>query len=248
MTPVLFCDADVTPDYGTRLNDFLGNNEAAKKKLKRMAETVTASFTTLSSNLTAYAEALQQLSDLQGVVPEGSAHAMIYGSVSHTMNKWAALEQGMGEAVNEFLNSFFKYRYNEMNAFKELLAERDRMLAAYQKAESRLSAKKDKLWQQGDVSKWELVNEVTCHIPEMMGNRQLALPQMLPKETQEVEKLKNIYAYYNNQLHEEFDRVMKYNARVESTHFGEMASTLDQKLIVFSQEWRELLGKLSVLQ
>ena len=122
---MLFCDADVSPDFGTRLNDFLGNNEAAKKKLKRMAETVTTSFGTLSGHLTAYAEALQQLSDLQRVVPEGSAHSMIYASVSQTINKWAALEQGMGEAVKEFLNSFFKYRYNEMNAFKELLAERD---------------------------------------------------------------------------------------------------------------------------
>ena len=212
-----------------------------------MAETVTAGFSTVSDNLTAYADALQRLSELQRVVPEGNAHAFIYASVSQTISKWAALEQGMGEAVKEFLNSFFKYRYNEMNAFKELLAERDRILTAYQKAESRLIAKKDKLWQQGDVTKWELATDSTCHLPDLMGNRLLALPQMLPRETAEVEKMKNLYAYYNNQLHEEFDRVMKYNAKVESTHFGEMASTLDQKLIVFSQEWRELLGKLSTL-
>mmetsp|Transcript_4832 Transcript_4832/g.4701 ORF Transcript_4832/g.4701 Transcript_4832/m.4701 type:complete len:105 (+) Transcript_4832:946-1260(+) len=102
------------------------------------------------------------------------------------------------------MSTFFKYAYNEVTPLKDLIKERENWFQNYIKSEKKLIARKDKLWAQGDVNKWEIeVKDLSIDISALQENKELAFEKMLTQETKRVEKIKDMYAFYNYKLQEE---------------------------------------------
>ena len=150
----------------------------------------------------------------------------------------------MSELLKEHFNMFFKYAYNEIKPMREMVKERDLKLENFQKTKARLEAKKEKLWTAGDVNKWGLESEDLWKASEFRGDKVLSLSKMLKKETVELERMKDDYAYFNYQARVELRNFLLDNQILENLHFTRFAQDISEITTKFHLNWGELIESL----
>ena len=91
---------------------------------------------------------------------------------------------------------------------------------AFYKAESKLNMKKEELFKQGNIARWEINPEELRKIDknDLLRNKEFAFSKMMHKETVHVHLLKQNYGYYAYQLLSEFDRMRVLNGIRHKTH------------------------------
>ena len=72
--------------------------------------------------------------------------------------------------------------------------------------------KKEMLFDKKLVEQWNLSQDHQHNVENLLNSKEAAFKVMLPIETQELTRLKDIYGYYSNRLKEEFERVCGKNA------------------------------------
>ena len=143
---------------------------------------------------------------------------------------------------------FFKYGYYEISPLKDIFKERDQKLEAYEKQLSKLNSKKEKLWASADVNKWGLTNEDLWNASVLKNDKNHALSRMLSKESAEIEKLRDEYAYSNFQSRSEVRRFLLDNQLIENLHFTEFARTMCNHTTKIHVSWGELIANLSQIR
>ena len=76
--------------------------------------------------------------------------------------------------------------------------------------------------------KWGLQEGLEIDVNTLLSNKELALTNMLVKETKDVEKMKDEYAYTNYQLNNEFLRVISDNSLGNCSHYIDMGKVLER--------------------
>jgi hypothetical protein len=197
----------LSTEYFQSCNDFLSHSEILKKRLKRQSQSLLDTLKSLSAQLEGVAETYKALGELQDSLSTGSKE--LFEGLSGVFKDWSGFEGHLYEAVYDHMDTFYKFRYQEMTVLKDLLRERDTYLSAYLKAEERLCSRKEKLWSQADPSKWELDSDSALDPAALMSNKSLATTLMLPRDTATVGRAKDLFAYYNAMTFQELRRVAK---------------------------------------
>jgi hypothetical protein len=240
----LMCNPTTSQDYAIKLNTFLSNSEIVKKKLKRQTDLLMQAFKGLSLQLKTFSDSVRELTSLQDSIPEAHRHKLIYGELVNVLETWSRHETDMAEHVNEAFNMFFKYRYNEMTAVRDLIKEREGFLSNYLKADKGLKAKKEQLWQKGDVMKWDIRAEDShIEIAKLKKDKELAFSKMLHNDSSAVQKLKDLYGFYNHQLNAEVERVLSDASELESRHFNGFGETHTKAMQRIEAQWRTMHSK-----
>lgn len=129
------------------------------------------------------------------------------------MHDWSEAEKKQSILIDIDIKEYFKFVKKEFTSFKDLITKTDITRSAYYKAESKLLLKKDDLFRQGNISKWEISPEEMKKIErsELLKNREYAYSKMMHKETQHVCMLKQQYAFYSSRLISEYERMRTLN-------------------------------------
>jgi hypothetical protein len=143
---------------------------------------------------------------------------------------------------------FFKYGYTEISPLKDLFKDRDQKLEIYEKTASKLMIKKEKLWISGDLNKWGLSNEDMWNANVLKNDKAATISKMLYKETADVEKIKDEYAYLNFQARAEVRRFLLDNQLIENLHFTEFARSMCSHTTKIHVNWGELVASLSQIR
>lgn len=116
--------------------------------------------------------------------------------------------------------------------------------AAFVKAETRLLNKKEDLFKHPNPNKWDITPEdlAKADKKELLKNKDYAFKFMMGKETNHVEKLKQFYVYYSNQLFSEFNRLRNMNGnrhkervvKLSQNHSDIMSDVIKFFLFIFS--------------
>jgi len=79
----------------------------------------------------------------------------------------------------------------------------------YERRNTKLKEKKQKLIEEGTIDEWQLPIEVykNCNYKELMENKEGLMRCMLPKETNEVHSYLGKYGYYLNRVIDETQRI-----------------------------------------
>jgi hypothetical protein len=88
------------------------------------------------------------------------------------------------------------YLLNIMDSFTCLNSFQEK----YLEQKNSLAKKKEKLFAEGQVEKWELERKID------KSNRAEAMGAMLPRDTKKLAKVRDIYGLFNNEMHEEIVR------------------------------------------
>jgi exonuclease III len=162
-----------------------------------------------------------------------------------SFNTWALHELESADLIKGYFNLFLKYGYHEIGPLKEIFRERDQRNDTYQKALARLVQKKEKLWLSGDVNKWGLTNEDLWNASVLKSDKALAQSKMCKKDSVELEKFRDDFAYMNFQSRSEIRRFLLDNQLIENLHFTEFAKNMCSHTTKIHVCWGELIANLS---
>ena len=102
------------------------------------------------------------------------------------------------------MSRFFSYGRKEIPTQRIFLKERKKYLDALNKDLKVLNEKKEKLWKSGDTTTWEIDSELDAAV---IGTKDTAIENMLPKESADLKRQEQIYGYFNYQSKCELNRI-----------------------------------------
>lgn len=245
----LTCNAENDLEYIRKLNDYVCHSEVLRMHLRSQAISLSQSLESVSSCLNGLADTFKQLAQMQSRFSHLSSSMQVYDRVADTMSKWVSYEHMKATHVEEYLESFYSYYSNELGPIKELLREREALHANYLKAEARMNTRKEKLWNQGDVSKWEMsAADIGTDPTTLFANKEVALGKMLANETTNVRNLRNKFAFFNVQVTTETDRVLRLGGDKDLDNFIEMSKKEAEHCTTLHVAWTQLIARLTDLK
>ena len=122
---------------------------------------------------------------------------------------WKRVLFNQGEIIKKNVKSFFKYVNMEGNAYSELTKSRLIIKEKFENENKKLINKKEKLWEQNDISKWE-INEDFSTIDRvlLMRDKQYAFSKMCTNESNQVNNLRIMLRYSNKKNLDELKKMV----------------------------------------
>ena len=110
------------------------------------------------------------------------------------------------------IREYFKYTKNHFKSMKDLVNYVENYKNTYTKNERYLINKKEDLFKKGDINKWDLNIQDKNNVNNLIQDKNLIIPKILPKETVNVINMKKIYGFYLNRMIEEYERIKAINS------------------------------------
>ena len=122
---------------------------------------------------------------------------------------WKRVLYNQGDIIKNNVKSFFKYVNLEGNAYCELTKSRLIIKDRFENENKKLINKKEKLWGQNDISKWE-INEDFSNIDRvlLMRDKQYAFSKMCTNESHQVNNLRIMLRYCNKKNLDELKKMV----------------------------------------
>ena len=126
---------------------------------------------------------------------------------------WKRIIFNQNELFKENIKDFFKYIRMEGEAYNELIKSREIIRAKYEEENARVTAKKERLWQTMDLSKWEIIDEFNkIDRVLMLKDKTYALSKMCTKDTQSLDSIHKQLGYANKMNEDELKKLITTNA------------------------------------
>ena len=114
------------------------------------------------------------------------------------------------EMVKNHMKDFFKYINLEGKAYNELIERREELKAKYTAENQRVTAKKEKLYATGDITKFELgSDEKTVEKDRILHDKPYAFEHMCKTDTNNLLKIYNQLGYANKMNMRELKKMIK---------------------------------------
>ena len=114
------------------------------------------------------------------------------------------------DMVKNHMKDFFKYINLEGKAYTELIERREELKAKYNSENQRVTAKKEKLYATGDITKFELgTNEKNVDKDRLMHDKPYAFEYICQNDTANLNKIYNQLGYANKMNMRELKKIIK---------------------------------------
>jgi sorting nexin-7/30/sorting nexin-8 len=116
------------------------------------------------------------------------------------------------ELIKFHIKNFFKYSRMESIAYQSIIQYREDIKNKYDIENKRLTSKKEQLWKDMDISKWEIIDDFgKIDKTLLLRDREYALKNMCTKESKYLELMKQQYGLANKMVVDELRRYIKKN-------------------------------------
>ena len=122
---------------------------------------------------------------------------------------WKRVLFNQGDIIKKNVKNFFKYVNMEGMAYSELTKSRIEIKEQFDKENEKLLNKKEKLWAQNDISKWEITEDFSrIDRVYLMRDKQYAFSKMCTSETSAVNNLLILLRYSNKKNLDELKKMI----------------------------------------
>ena len=136
-----------------------------------------------------------------------------YEILSVFFKNWKRILFNQNEIIKNNIKDFYKYINMETDSFNELLLERDLIKNTYDYEHNRLLSKKEKLWDNGDITKYEILDEYnSVDNLVLLRDKKYAFNIMCTRETQIENNLHKQLNYTNWMYNEELNSLINRNS------------------------------------
>jgi hypothetical protein len=142
-----------------------------------------------------------------------------FKELSKYFKDWKRILHNQSSIVKTNIKDFFKQIIYENNAYMEVIKERDEINSKFHNDLMRLNTKKEKLWSQLDINRWELNLEIRHDKDRLTTDKQHAFEQMCYKETYLLKHLQYRLGYMNKMSLDELKRVINSQCGKYRTNF-----------------------------
>ena len=157
-----------------------------------------------------------------------------YYQLNEMFKQWSEALKKQNQIMFMNIREHFKFSKNIFKSMKELINSADNFKQIYNKAKKNLISKKEDLFKKGDTSKWELGdNKDKINVLE----KTIALPNMLPTETNNVNNIRQMYGYYLNGVNNEFERIEKI---MSNSHKENLIENAKKEITIISELFKSI--------
>ena len=173
-----------------------------------------------------------QISDTYNQLTESGLNTM-HKSMAEIFVRFSCISKQLEGRVKEHFVDESEVKKLSLDSLNELLskwtASRNQAISLKEK----LKEKKTALFEKKLVDQWQLSSDCKYTPQVLLNCKEVALREILPKETQEVQKHKNTYGYYSNKVKEEFMRISEKERKETAAKMKgvSMANEMDLKSI-----------------
>ena len=163
-----------------------------------------------------------------------------YEIFSLFFKNWKRILFNQNEIIKNNIKDFYKYINMESVSFDELLEGREIIKNLYLNEHIRLTLKKEKLWENGDVTKYEILDEYnSVDNLFLLRDKNYAFSKMCTRETQIENNLHKQFNYCNWMNNEELKNLINRNSEKFIENVKDFCEkiypTLNDSLIVWSE-------------
>ena len=135
-----------------------------------------------------------------------------YEHMNKLFSNWSESLKRHNNIIFIDIREYFKYTKNHFRSMKDLVNYVENYKNTYTKNERYLINKKEDLFKKGDINKWDLNIQDKNNVNDLVKDKNLIIPKILPKETSNVINMKKIYGFYLNRMIEEYERIKAINS------------------------------------
>ena len=163
-----------------------------------------------------------------------------YEQLGIFFKNWKNIIFNQNDVIRRRVKDFYKYVRMEGEAYLELFIKRDEIQNKFNAENKRLQAKKDKLWAQMDISKWEILEDFgRIDRVLLVRDKVYGCSKMCTTETNNLNNLHKKLGYVNKCCIDELKRLVnKYkNSFVDNikAFSGDLYPIINDALNVWSQ-------------
>jgi len=214
--------------YSVAAEELLKCQNDIFSKIKVLALQLEDEFTKASTTITSLAKEYKNLHDCTLDFSKKSILASsyeplakIFESNSNSLNEWSSQVLKNKDLISEYIYKDAKYSRKECDAALELVKERNIAGQGYFNAVRTLNDAKERLLTAGDPSKWDM-SPSASHVPPelLLQNRLVAKLHMIPSYRDSLEKMRQLFGFYNQSLVNEFCRLGRVRTQREAIRVG----------------------------
>ena len=133
-----------------------------------------------------------------------------YEEISCFFENWGNVLTKQRLLIKDNMKDFFKYVNLEGKAYSELITRREDLKEKYNSENARITAKKEKLFNGGDISKMEINTEdKNIDKQRLVKDKPYAFEHICIADTRELERLNNQLGYANKMNIRELRKIIK---------------------------------------
>ena len=140
---------------------------------------------------------------------------------------WRRNMMNQNEIIKKYVKDFFKYIKMEGESYQELIDSRENIKYYFEKNLEKLQKKKDKLWTNGDLSKWEITEGLESIDRLMLLNdKDYACSKMCTVETKTLENERKILGHANRSNLDELKKLLNTYCVMYTENIKKFAESL----------------------
>jgi len=175
------------------------------KMLKTLIENLTVKIDEIAQNLDDLCQNSIKYFDGDDIIKS-------YEHMNKLFANWSESLKRHNNIIFIDIREYFKYTKNHFKSMKDLVNYVENYKNTYTKNERYLINKKEDLFKKGDINKWDLNIQDKNNVNNLIQDKNLIIPKILPKETINVINMKKIYGFYLNRMIEEYERIKAINS------------------------------------
>ena len=161
------------------------------------------------NNLEDVQKDFEMLTQLNKIVLMKEEITKTYEELTIFFKNWKRIMYNQNDLINKNVRYFFKYISMENNAFNELIQDRITKKEKYSKEMNKLIKKKEELWIEKDINKWNITNYDNIDRILLVKDKEYAFSKMCTVDTQNLVDLYNNLNYTNNSNNEQLKMIIK---------------------------------------
>ena len=230
---------DIKVDEGTEIyyqniKDQTELNQELLSKLNKQLKLLNNEMNMVVTRLTEVAKCCEELFNHSVKFEQSDNIKISYYQLNEMFKQWSEALKKQNQIMFMNIREHFKFSKNIFKSMKDLINSADNYKQIYTKAKKNLISKKEELFRKGDTSMWELGdNKDKINVLE----KTIALPNMLPTETNNVNNIRLMYGYYLNGVINEFERIEKI---MSNSHKENLTENAKKEITIISELFKSI--------
>ena len=133
----------------------------------------------------------------------------VYNQYAIFFKNWKRIQVNQAIVIKDVVNKFFKNVKNDSISLNEVIARQENLVQDYLAKFNKLNGKKESLWSQMDISKWELNTMENVDTILIYRDKKYAFSKMCFKENEEIKRNCDELGHYFYQNEENFIKMLK---------------------------------------
>ncbi|CAD8093932.1 unnamed protein product [Paramecium sonneborni] len=156
------------------------------------------------------------------------------------------LESNQIKILNETIYPQQRFQYHQTQPLRELLNLREKSLISYQEFSQKLKQKKEKLYQMGEVVKWDLDESFldSFKLEQIKSTPQIAFQCMCKTENAQQLQLKNQFGVLNQRAYQTIDEIINYSSLQIKEYLDKMMKSMCLQFQQYQTVWVEIQNNL----